>query len=101
MIVNMTFEIDALDPLIPMLAIQHDFRERFFHALTEIVDVIESEGGSGRVALMKVASIARDALDHEKIQEWMANNRPMPWLDEIVGADGERLTVSMLDLLGE
>lgn len=86
--------IDALDPLLIDFTLQHDFRERFFHALQMIVEVIDTDGDEFSVEqrLAKVDLIAREALDHDSISLWMKANRPMPWLDDVIGEDAKQIT---------
>ena len=81
--------LDAFDPLLPEFVLQHDFRERFFHALEEIVEVLDADDMTSEQRLVKIGILARGALDHESIKVWLDANRPMPWLDERVGATVE------------
>lgn len=89
--------IDALDPLLPEFVLQHDFRERFFHALEQIVEVLD--GGDDEHKLARISAIAREALDHESIRLWMDANRPMPWLDDRLGEEAKALTELVIKAL--
>jgi hypothetical protein len=91
-------EIDPLDPLLPAFALQHDFRERFFHALQEIEEVIASDAPDAD-RLARVGEIASEALDHQSIKAWLEANRPLPWIDEVLGDESRQLTQRVLDSL--
>lgn len=96
----MADEIDVLNPLLPAFTIQHDFRERFFHALQTILQKIDSGDGSAEDLLDTVRTIAFEALDHGSIQLWMDSGRPLPWLDEVLGEENDRLRTEVLKALG-
>lgn len=94
-------ELDALsiiaNPLLPGYALQHDLRERFLHALVEIINV-EPEPRAYRAAFLKCQEIARGAVDVDSITEWVANGRPLPWLDEVLGEAAKELTDAVVAL---
>lgn len=92
-------DIDPLDPLLPMFALQHDFRERFFHALQEIERTLGSDDLDRGEKLDRVGEITFEALDHESIKAWLEQNRPMPWLDEVLDAQVEDLNQRVLDVI--
>lgn len=91
--------LDAFDPLLPEFVLQHDFRERFFHALEEIVEVLDADDMTSEQRLVKIGILARGALDHESIKVWLDANRPMPWLDERVGDQAREITEFVLKSL--
>lgn len=91
--------IDAFDPLLPEFVLQHDFRERFFHALELVVETLDDETMTPEHRLTKIGIIAREALDHESIKVWMDANRPMPWLDDKLGDQAREITEFVLKSL--
>ena len=91
--------IDAFDPLLPEFVLQHDFRERFFHALELIVETLDDESMTTEHRLTKIGIVAREALDHESIKVWMDANRPMPWLDDKVAEQAREITDFVLKSL--
>jgi hypothetical protein len=60
---------------------QFEFRERYQHALDMIVVIDMADPQAAE----KMQIIARDALDVERIRDWTAQGRPLPWLDERLG----------------
>lgn len=91
--------IDPMDPLLSGFALQHDLRERFLHALEEIL-AVRVEGRHYRSALDKCREIARDALSEESILLWHQANRPLPWLDEQIGDRAESLRSQVTSAIG-
>jgi|JI9StandDraft_1071089.scaffolds.fasta_scaffold11251_3 hypothetical protein len=91
--------IDVLDPMLVGFTIQHDFRERFLHALQEISEMIKGNS-TMETKLAVIDSITTEALDPDSIQRWMDANRPLPWLDAVLGDDSRRLTEDVLAALG-
>lgn len=88
--------IDPTDPLVEHFAFQHDFRERYQHALEEICKVDMAQGN----AHVLMRTIATDALDVDKIREWQAEGRPLPWIDETINPLAERIRDEVLNMLG-
>jgi hypothetical protein len=86
-----TIEIDVENPMLPAFAMQHDLRERYLHALEEIIDCL-SHAGTAEEAL----TIAKVAVDPKLIEAWSREGRPLPWLDEIFGEDPDELTRQVL-----
>lgn len=72
------------DPLLLPFSLQHDFRERFFNALQEIV-ALKVEGRSYKAAFEKALAIATEALDEDSIMAWMDAGRPLPGIDAEFG----------------
>lgn len=62
-------------------ATEFDLRERFHHALEQIIAVTVS-GRAYKDALALAQEIAREALDPDTIQAWSEAGRPLPWLDD-------------------
>lgn len=91
--------IDVLDPMLDGFAIQHDFRERFLHALQEVAEMIASDS-TMETKLQVIDTIVTEALDPKAIQRWVDDNRPLPWLDALVGDDSRQLTEDVLRSLG-
>lgn len=91
--------IDPSDPLIEHFAYQYEFRERYLHALEEILSF--SAGENDREwAAEEMTRIATEALDPAKIAEWQAAGRPLPWIDEEINPLAERIRDEVLNMLG-
>lgn len=88
--------IDPTDPLVEHFAFQHDFRERYQHALEEICKVDMSQGN----AHVLMRTIAEEALDLDKIREWQKQGRPLPWMDAEINPLAERIRDEVLQMLG-
>ena len=87
---------DPTDPILEHFAFQHDFRERYLHALEEICQVDMAQGN----AHVLMRTIATDAIDPEKLAEWQSAGRPLPWLDEKINPVAERVRREVLAMLG-
>lgn len=95
------------DPLLEEFALQHDLRERFFHALEQIQDILrkldENPEVSGRdvvLASVAVGEIVDEAISPEALRAWGEQGRPLPWLDERLGDGPERLRRAVLLMAG-
>ena len=87
--------VDAEDPLLEAFAYQHDLRERFRAALmeaSELFDQFEGDETTDRWAIVgKVCQIVKDAIDPEKIYEWIEAGRPLPSLEGEVDEQGNAI----------
>lgn len=105
--------IDPTDPIMAHFAIQHDLRERFHHALTEIIDAVSAwsrsetsddpdvEIARSLALIEQMTTIATEAVAPDRIREWFEDDRPLPWLDEQLGSlpdDLSRVVAKMIGL---
>lgn len=86
--------IDPLDPIMPLLALQYDLRERFLEALEAIV-AVEVDGREYKAALLRCKQIASEAMDDEAIMEWEKKGRPLPGVEEKFGDIGRAVTAAV------
>lgn len=87
--------IDPMDPLLSAFTWQHDLRERFLRALEQIIAVDQTSSD----AAAQCRHIAEEAIDDDKIREWDEAKRPIPWLDEVVGEQAEKLRQGVIEQL--
>lgn len=87
--------LDPEDPLLEHFALQHDYRERYQHALEEILAL---DMGDPQVHI-KMRQVAEDALDATKIAEWLAANRPLPWIDDSLNPVAAKIREEVLAML--
>lgn len=92
--------IDPTDPLLEHFAFQHDFRERYQHALEEILKVNATPLISWETAGRLMIKLAAEALDIEEIRKWQEAGRPLPWIDETINPVAERVRDDVLKMLG-
>lgn len=95
------------DPLLVAFALQHDLRERFLHALEEIVATGQQLDANPEftprdlaLSYNKIIEIATKATDEGFIKLWEDEGRPLPWLDERLGSEPEKLRQAVMRMAG-
>ncbi len=83
--------IDIENPLLEVFALQHDLRERYLVAITEVIELIDSES----CGMAEIVEVLRAAIDEDKIREWIDNGRPLPSLDVPMAEQIEKFDDSM------
>jgi hypothetical protein len=93
--------VDPLDPLLEHFALQFDLRERFVHALEQILKIdLAAVACTHDDAAEQMVAIAKEAIDDATIAEWVKNKRPMPWLDDAVNPLAEQVRREVMEMLG-
>jgi len=73
--------IDFDDPLLSLFVAQHNFRERYLHALQEIIEKAKDASLTVEQAYEESVAIAMDAVSDEITAEWIDEGMPLPWID--------------------
>jgi hypothetical protein len=78
--------IDVLDPLVPAYTKQFFLRERFLHALEEVVAILhatpDDNERSPDAKLDDIRQLVLEALNTESIGRFIADGYPCPWMPE-------------------
>lgn len=89
------------NPLGPLFAIQHDFRERFQEALVDIIEA-SAKYADPQERADAMLRIAQQAIDPEEVERWFEAGRPLPRLEAMIGEDQlAQMNMRSLDVLDQ